>query len=211
VASAGLSRRPSPGQGDRVAVHYGHSAALAEKVLAGLPGGGHCARAGRSGDPPAVREMVDQAAETWPLGGAGEQRGIFVACSAGHAAGCAQRGEQPKISRYMGWERRPSVDGDRELPVPLDPRVGGTSSPAISSSRSTGYTPGTGSRMRDSTWASSAESAGTPVALPPPRARAPSRPIARGRRQPPVRCCAPASARRSRHAAVHPARGQPAW
>jgi 3-oxoacyl-[acyl-carrier protein] reductase len=37
------------GQGDRVAVHYGHSARLAAEVLAGLPGRGHAVVQGRMG------------------------------------------------------------------------------------------------------------------------------------------------------------------
>jgi len=49
------------GQGDRVAVHYGHSAALAAGVLAGLPGDGHLVVQADLADPQAVRQMVDQA------------------------------------------------------------------------------------------------------------------------------------------------------
>jgi NAD(P)-dependent dehydrogenase (short-subunit alcohol dehydrogenase family) len=48
-------------QGDRVAVHYGHSAALAAGVLAGLPGDGHLVVQADLADPQAVRQMVDQA------------------------------------------------------------------------------------------------------------------------------------------------------
>jgi 3-oxoacyl-[acyl-carrier protein] reductase len=50
------------GQGDRVAVHYGHSAELAAGVLAGLPGRGHAVVQADLADPQAVRQMVDQAA-----------------------------------------------------------------------------------------------------------------------------------------------------
>jgi NAD(P)-dependent dehydrogenase (short-subunit alcohol dehydrogenase family) len=49
------------GQGDRVAVHYGRSAGLADEVLAGLPGGGHVAVQADLADPAAVRDMVDRA------------------------------------------------------------------------------------------------------------------------------------------------------
>ena len=46
-------------QGERVAVHYGHSAAaLAAEVLAGLPGSGHAAVRADLADPEAVRTMV---------------------------------------------------------------------------------------------------------------------------------------------------------
>ncbi len=55
------------GQGDRVAVHYGHSAALAAGVLAGLPGSGHAVVQADLADPQAVRDMVDGACEA--LGG----------------------------------------------------------------------------------------------------------------------------------------------
>ena len=48
-------------QGDRVAVHYGHSADLAAEVLAGLPGGGHAVVQADLADPQAVRRMVDEA------------------------------------------------------------------------------------------------------------------------------------------------------
>ena len=48
-------------QGDRVAVHYGHSAALAAEVLAGLPGSGHAVVQADLADPQAVRRMVDEA------------------------------------------------------------------------------------------------------------------------------------------------------
>jgi 3-oxoacyl-[acyl-carrier protein] reductase len=48
-------------RGDRVAVHYGRSAALAAEVLAGLPGSGHVAVQADLASPEAVRQMVDQA------------------------------------------------------------------------------------------------------------------------------------------------------
>jgi 3-oxoacyl-[acyl-carrier protein] reductase len=54
-------------QGDRVAVHYGRSAALAAEVLAGLAGGGHVVVQADLADPQAVRPMVDRACEA--LGG----------------------------------------------------------------------------------------------------------------------------------------------
>jgi NAD(P)-dependent dehydrogenase (short-subunit alcohol dehydrogenase family) len=44
-----------------VAVHYGHSAALAAEVLAGLPGSGHAVVQADLADPQAVRRMVDEA------------------------------------------------------------------------------------------------------------------------------------------------------
>ncbi|MGH3164888.1 MAG: SDR family NAD(P)-dependent oxidoreductase [Trebonia sp.] len=50
-------------RGDRVAVHYGKSASLAEKVRDGLPGGGHIAVQADMADADAVRAMVDAAAE----------------------------------------------------------------------------------------------------------------------------------------------------
>jgi 3-oxoacyl-[acyl-carrier protein] reductase len=54
-------------QGDRVAVHYCHSAALAGEVLAGLAGGGHVVVQADLADPQAVRSMVETACEA--LGG----------------------------------------------------------------------------------------------------------------------------------------------
>ena len=48
-------------QGVRGAVHYGHSAALAAEVLAGLPGSGHAVVQADLADPQAVRRMVDEA------------------------------------------------------------------------------------------------------------------------------------------------------
>jgi NAD(P)-dependent dehydrogenase (short-subunit alcohol dehydrogenase family) len=64
--------------GDRVAVHYGRNAALAEEVAAGLPGSGHVVVGADLADPEAVRAMVDAAAEG--LGGIGvlvNNAGIF--------------------------------------------------------------------------------------------------------------------------------------
>jgi 3-oxoacyl-[acyl-carrier protein] reductase len=49
--------------GDRVAVHYGHSASLAAAVLAGLPGSGHAVVQADLADPQAVRRMVDESCE----------------------------------------------------------------------------------------------------------------------------------------------------
>jgi len=48
--------------GDRVAVHYGTSAAQAQEVAAGLAGTGHLVVQADLADPSAVREMVDAAA-----------------------------------------------------------------------------------------------------------------------------------------------------
>ena len=53
--------------GDRVAVHYGSSTRLAEEVADSLAGTGHAVVRADLGDPDAVREMVDTAAER--LGG----------------------------------------------------------------------------------------------------------------------------------------------
>ena len=50
-------------QGDRVAVHYGSSAALADEVLASLEGAGHATVQADMADAEAVRRMVDSAAE----------------------------------------------------------------------------------------------------------------------------------------------------
>jgi NAD(P)-dependent dehydrogenase (short-subunit alcohol dehydrogenase family) len=49
--------------GDRVAVHYGSSEALAEKVVASLSGDGHTVVQADITDPEAVHRMVDTAAE----------------------------------------------------------------------------------------------------------------------------------------------------
>jgi 3-oxoacyl-[acyl-carrier protein] reductase len=53
--------------GDRVAVHYGSSRALAERVAAALPGSGHAVVGADLADADAVRRMVDDAAAA--LGG----------------------------------------------------------------------------------------------------------------------------------------------
>jgi NAD(P)-dependent dehydrogenase (short-subunit alcohol dehydrogenase family) len=66
-------------QGERVAVHYGHSAALAAEVLTGLPGGGHAVVQADLADPEAVRAMVGQAIEA--LGGLDvlvNNAGVFI-------------------------------------------------------------------------------------------------------------------------------------
>jgi NAD(P)-dependent dehydrogenase (short-subunit alcohol dehydrogenase family) len=49
--------------GDRVAVHYGTNARLADEVAASLAGGGHVVVGADLGDADAVRRMVDLAAE----------------------------------------------------------------------------------------------------------------------------------------------------
>jgi 3-oxoacyl-[acyl-carrier protein] reductase len=64
-ASRGIGRaiaRAFARQGDRVAVHYRASAALAREVLTALPGSGHTIVRGDLADPEAVKQMVDQAA-----------------------------------------------------------------------------------------------------------------------------------------------------
>ncbi|MEV6488832.1 SDR family oxidoreductase [Actinoplanes sp. NPDC051633] len=48
--------------GDRVAVHHRDSAAMAESLVAELPGSGHVVVRADMADPPAVRAMVDDAA-----------------------------------------------------------------------------------------------------------------------------------------------------
>lgn len=50
-------------RGDRVAVHYGSSADLAEEVAGSLAGAGHVTVQADLADPDAVRRMVDEAAE----------------------------------------------------------------------------------------------------------------------------------------------------
>ena len=69
-ASRGIGRaiaQAFAAQGDRVAVHHRDSAALAEEVAAGLPGGGHTIVRADLADAEAVRRMVDAAARD--LGG----------------------------------------------------------------------------------------------------------------------------------------------
>jgi NAD(P)-dependent dehydrogenase (short-subunit alcohol dehydrogenase family) len=66
-------------QGERVAVHHGHSAALADEVLAGLPGSGHAVVQADLADPEAVHAMVGQAIEA--LGGLDvlvNNAGVFI-------------------------------------------------------------------------------------------------------------------------------------
>jgi NAD(P)-dependent dehydrogenase (short-subunit alcohol dehydrogenase family) len=65
-ASRGIGRaiaRAFAEAGDTVAVHYGSSRELAEKVVASLPGAGHLAVQADMADPGAVRRAVDDAAE----------------------------------------------------------------------------------------------------------------------------------------------------
>jgi 3-oxoacyl-[acyl-carrier protein] reductase len=69
-ASRGIGRAVAQAfasQGDRVAVHHRDSAALAEEVVAGLPGRGHTIVRADLADAEAVRQMVDTAARD--LGG----------------------------------------------------------------------------------------------------------------------------------------------
>ena len=69
-ASRGIGRAVAQAfaaQGDRVAVHHRDSAALAEEVVAGLPGRGHTIARADLADAEAVRRMVDAAARD--LGG----------------------------------------------------------------------------------------------------------------------------------------------
>ena len=64
-ASRGIGRaiaQAFAGQGDRVAVHHRDSAALAEEVVAALPGRGHTIVRADLADAGAVRRMVDAAA-----------------------------------------------------------------------------------------------------------------------------------------------------
>jgi 3-oxoacyl-[acyl-carrier protein] reductase len=65
--------------GDRVAVHYGRSAELAEQVVASLAGGGHVVVSADLADAAAVRRMVDSAGDR--LGGLDvlvNNAGVFV-------------------------------------------------------------------------------------------------------------------------------------
>jgi NAD(P)-dependent dehydrogenase (short-subunit alcohol dehydrogenase family) len=67
-------------QGDRVAAHYGHSAAGAAEMLAALPGGGHVTVQADLADPQAVRRMVDDSCAA--LGGLDvlvNNAGVFIA------------------------------------------------------------------------------------------------------------------------------------
>jgi 3-oxoacyl-[acyl-carrier protein] reductase len=82
-ASRGIGRATAEAfaaAGDRVAIHHRDSAALAAKVLAGLPGSGHTVVQADLRDADAVRTMVDAAAEH--LGGIDvlvNNAGVFVA------------------------------------------------------------------------------------------------------------------------------------
>ena len=63
-ASRGIGRATAmafAGLGDRVAVHHRGSPELADRVLAGLPGGGHAVVQADLADADAVRRMADQA------------------------------------------------------------------------------------------------------------------------------------------------------
>jgi NAD(P)-dependent dehydrogenase (short-subunit alcohol dehydrogenase family) len=67
-------------QGDRVAAHYGHSAAGAAEMLAALPGVGHVTVQADLADPQAVRRMVDDSCAA--LGGLDvlvNNAGVFIA------------------------------------------------------------------------------------------------------------------------------------
>ncbi|MCA2217850.1 SDR family NAD(P)-dependent oxidoreductase [Jidongwangia harbinensis] len=71
--------------GDRVAVHHRDSAALAEQLVANLPGTGHVVVRADLADPEAVRSMVDEAAER--LGGLDvlvNNAGVFGAVTGAH-------------------------------------------------------------------------------------------------------------------------------
>jgi NAD(P)-dependent dehydrogenase (short-subunit alcohol dehydrogenase family) len=82
-ASRGIGReiaRAFAGTGDRVAVHHGSSADLAEQVRVELPGDGHVVVQADMGDAEAVRRAVDTAAEQ--LGGLDvlvNNAGVFLA------------------------------------------------------------------------------------------------------------------------------------
>jgi 3-oxoacyl-[acyl-carrier protein] reductase len=68
------------GQGDRVAVHWGSSRELAEKVLAELPGSGHALVQADMADADAVGAMVDRAAaELGSLDVLVNNAGVFTA------------------------------------------------------------------------------------------------------------------------------------
>ncbi|MEU6586894.1 SDR family oxidoreductase [Nocardia sp. NPDC046763] len=63
-ASRGIGRAVATAfaeRGDRVAVHYGHDRAAAEKTLRDLPGSGHAVVGGDIADPEAARRIVDAA------------------------------------------------------------------------------------------------------------------------------------------------------
>jgi 3-oxoacyl-[acyl-carrier protein] reductase len=82
-ASRGIGRAVATafaGGGDRVAIHYRESKALAEEILNGLPGEGHIVIQTDLADPEAVRHLVDDAAAR--LGGLDvlvNNAGVFTA------------------------------------------------------------------------------------------------------------------------------------
>jgi 3-oxoacyl-[acyl-carrier protein] reductase len=82
-ASRGIGRAVATafaGGGDRVAIHYRESKALAEEILDALPGEGHIVIQADLADPEAVRRLVDDAAAR--LGGLDvlvNNAGIFTA------------------------------------------------------------------------------------------------------------------------------------
>jgi NAD(P)-dependent dehydrogenase (short-subunit alcohol dehydrogenase family) len=81
-ASRGIGRAIAEAfaaRGDRVAVHYGQAAALAEQVRDGLAGDGHVVIGGDLADPDAVRAIVDTAhAELGGLDVLVNNAGIYV-------------------------------------------------------------------------------------------------------------------------------------
>jgi 3-oxoacyl-[acyl-carrier protein] reductase len=88
--------------GDRVAVHHRANPALAEKVAASLPGGGHVVVQADIADPAAVRSMVDEAA--------GQLGGLDVLVN--NAASYGRAGHQVADVSYEEWQRvwRDTVD-----------------------------------------------------------------------------------------------------
>ena len=78
--------------GDRVAVHYGSSKALAEEVAGSLPGDGHAVVQADLTDPEAVRRMVDAAAdELGRLDVLVNNAGVFIA-------------QPPMETSYEDWQ-----------------------------------------------------------------------------------------------------------
>ena len=94
-ASRGIGRaiaRAFAETGDRVAVHYGSNAELADEVRAGLPGEGHVVVGADIGDPDAVRRAVDTAAnELDGLDVLVNNAGVFLA-------------HPPLTSSYEEWQ-----------------------------------------------------------------------------------------------------------